>query len=58
MNEAVGCGLNPAVGTVGISRRPISRAFDFTGLNGTVADRGAREQAISKGQSIYKRLER
>ena len=58
MNQAVGGGLNPAIGAVGISRRPISRALDFAGLDRAVADRRAREQAISEGESINKRFER
>ena len=45
MNQAVGDRLDPAVSAVGISRRPISRALDFTRLNRTVADRRAGQIA-------------
>ena len=45
MNETIGARLDAAIGAVGICGRPISRAFDFTGLNRTIADRRTRQQA-------------
>ena len=43
MNETVGARHDPAIRAVGICRRPISGAVDFTGLNRTVADRCPRQ---------------
>ena len=36
----------------------LNRTFDFAGVDGAVADRRTREQAISEGESIDKRFER
>ena len=52
MNQAVGGRLNAAVGSVGITGRPISRAFYFAGLNRPIADRCARQQTIGESECI------
>src|ERR1700738_3358430 len=57
LNESVRTGLNAAVSAVGISGRPISRAFDFARLNRAVADGRARQKSIRKSERVDERFE-
>src|SRR2546430_2595334 len=43
VDQAIGARTNSAVRSIGISRRPISSAVDFTRLDRTVTDRSARQ---------------
>src|SRR5438067_7432141 len=58
MDQAVGNRLDAAVSPVRISRRPISRAFDFARLDGAVANRRPGQKSMRKRECVNKRLER
>src|SRR6202011_3700683 len=57
MDEAVGARLDADVSSVGISRRPISRAVDLAWLNRAVADGRAGQKPVGEGERINERLE-
>ena len=57
MNQAIGARLNAAVSAVGISRRPISRAFDFARLNRAIADGRAGQKSVGEGERVNERFE-
>src|SRR5438034_7464878 len=57
MDETVGAGHDAAVGAVGICGRPIPGAIDFAGLNGAIANRGTRQEAVSEGDRVNEWLE-
>ena len=58
MDQSVRERLDAAVGAIGISRRPISRALDFTGLNRPIADGGAGQKPVVESDRVDKRLKR
>ena len=58
MDQAVRNRLDAAVSPVRISRRPISRAFDFARLDRPVANRRPRQKSVRKRECVNKRLER
>src|SRR4029453_2423005 len=55
--QTIGTRKNPAVRSIGISRRPAPRAVDFTGTNRTIADRRARQQPVTESDRVDERLE-
>src|ERR1700720_302892 len=57
MDEAIGARLDADVSSVGISRRPISRAIDFAWLNRAIADGCAGQKPMGEGEGINERLE-
>src|SRR4029453_5438317 len=57
MNETVGARHGPSVRAVRICRRPITGTVDFARLNGTVADRRPRQQAVAECDRIHESIE-
>ena len=57
MNQSVGNRLNPAIGAIRISRGPVSGALDFAGLDWSIADGRAGEQAVHERDRVNERLE-
>src|SRR5439155_22109380 len=57
IDQTIGARLNAAISAIGISRRPISGAVDFTGLNRVVANRGTRQETVGKSDRVKKGLE-
>src|SRR6266480_280672 len=56
MDKAVRARQDAAVGPIGISRGPISGAFDFPALNGTVADGSSRQEPMGKSERVNEGL--
>ena len=52
MDEAVGARHDAAVGAIGICRRPIPGAVDFTRLNRPIADGTSGEESVSKRDRV------
>ena len=58
MNQSVRRRLDPAIGAIRISGRPISGTLNFARLNRTIANSRTREKTIGEGKGVNKRLER
>ena len=57
MDQAIRTRLNAAVSSIGISGRPISGAFNFSGLDRAIADRSPGQQPVAKSERVNERFE-
>src|SRR5437773_806375 len=57
MDETVRARLDAAVSSVRISWRPISGAFDFSGLYRAIADSSARQKPVTESKRVNERFE-
>src|SRR4029450_5582448 len=57
MDETVPAPLDAAVSSVRISWRPISGAFNFSGLYRAIADGGARQKPVTESKRVNERFE-
>src|SRR5205814_2403471 len=58
MYEPIRTRHDAAVGAVGVSGRPISRAVNFAWLNRAIADRSSRQKPVAESDSVNERFER
>src|SRR5260370_12341886 len=58
MDEAIRTRLNAAVSPIGISGRPISCAFNFSGLYRAIADGSAGQKPVAESERVNERFER
>src|SRR6266404_3794697 len=57
MDESVRARLGAAVSSIGISGRPISCAFNFSGLYRGIADGSAGQKPVAEGERVNERFE-
>src|SRR5438046_10680765 len=57
MDETVRARLDAAVSSVRISWRPISGAFNFSGLYRAIADGGTRQKPVTESKRVNERFE-
>src|SRR5205809_7712966 len=57
MDETVRARLDAAVSSVRIPWRPVSGAFNFSGLYWAIADSGARQKPVTERKRVNERFE-